>query len=92
MSKTQHTPYKRALAAPARSGVGWAHANRESTQAAAAQAIGAVCCLRPEALFDWATRHGIYLLHDLTADDKAALGPLLLAVLNDWGIEEARAA
>ena len=79
--------YQQALKAPtAKNGKGWAHANAYSMQAAMAQALAARFCLNPQAIFDWANRHGVNLT-DRRKQLSETADLLLVAVLNDWDLE-----
>lgn len=85
--------YERALARPTGpGGKGWAHADPESVQAAAARALGGLQCLDPEHLFTWAQKFNVRMPHDITKVDEEPFGALLVAVLNDVTLAEARVA
>ena len=80
--------YKAAMKTPRR---GWSHANDEQMLAVLSDCLGRACCLRPEAVFDWAKRHSNY--RDLRKAskrliDNAADMELLVAVLNDLPLEQ----
>jgi hypothetical protein len=70
---------------------GWKYAPAESTQAASAQVLGGRNCLSPAPLYDWAQRHGVDLLRDVTKEDQEPSGSLLIALLNDAPLDTARA-
>ena len=69
--------YKQAMAYHAKHG-GWAHA--------AAEPLGRVLCIRPEAIYNWAIKHNVSLLEKAKQFiDTPDL--LLCCVLNDWTVE-----
>jgi hypothetical protein len=79
--------YKQAMRTPK---CGWAHANDEHMLAFLCERLGAGCCLNPEQVFKWATKHSSYnelrsIAHELIAN--AAHMELLVAVLNDEPLE-----
>ena len=79
--------YSQAIKAPtAKNGKGWANASASSMQAALSQALGLTFCLNPEAIFDWANRHGVNLT-DRRKQLSETADLLLVAVLNDWDLE-----
>ncbi len=82
--------YKEAMAYPAKSRIGWAHIDKDSDsmQAFTADCLGRQCCIRPEAIYNWAKTHGVSLR------DKAKLfrdtaDLLLICVLNNWTLDNA---
>ncbi|MHB9044346.1 MAG: hypothetical protein ACYC35_00250 [Pirellulales bacterium] len=79
--------YVQAIKPPKR---GYANANDETMLATLAESLGRHCCLRPEAVFNWAKRHSSYrdLLMQAGRLIKQAAGMELLdAVLNDHPLE-----
>lgn len=84
--------YRQALERPTRpGGMGWKYADQESSQAATAQLFGGICGLSPQGIFDWAMKHDVHLMRDISKSDQLPNGALLIAVLNDVPITWARA-
>ena len=80
--------YKASCKTPRR---GWRHANDEQMLAVLSESLGRACCLRPEAVFDWAKKHSNYrdlLKASKRLIDNAAHMELLVAVLNDQPLEQ----
>ncbi len=83
--------YKAAMKTPRR---GWSHANDEQMLAVLSECLGRACCLRPEAVFEWAKKHGSYrdlLKASKRLSNNAAHMELLVAVLNDLPLEQGEA-
>ena len=62
---------------------GWKYADADSLQCAAAQSLGMVYCIRPEAIYDWAKRHDVDLVKQRNSFGEPEEMVLLVCVLND---------
>ncbi len=70
---------------------GWSKANEEQLLAFLSNTLGRHCCLRPEAVFDWAKKHSSYT--DLVRAARRLTRnvgdmELLEAVLNDQPLKK----
>jgi hypothetical protein len=79
--------YEEALHRPIKDGVGWKYADAESMQAAYAKSLALKHCLRPEAVFNWAQRHNVDLHKNMVLLYEFN-DVLLVAILNDWELQE----
>lgn len=70
---------------------GWAHTeDREHLNAAMSDILGMALCMQPKAIYKWATKQGVDLQEHIL-ELRRPDGQLLIAVLNDWSLEETRA-